>query len=117
MTKVLLVEDDPRIARFLKRGLEAEGYSVGHAHVRVLAPLPVVELKERMAKAKHVIVVESNQQGQLAQLIEYRVNKALREEGAPVPAFHSLVKYDGTPFLPEEILAEAKEVTSYAQTG
>lgn len=28
MTKVLLVEDDPRIARFLERGLEAEGYSV-----------------------------------------------------------------------------------------
>ena len=28
MTKVLLVEDDPRIARFIKRGLEAEGYSV-----------------------------------------------------------------------------------------
>lgn len=26
--KVLLVEDDPRIARFVKRGLEAEGYAV-----------------------------------------------------------------------------------------
>ena len=24
MTRVLLVEDDPRIARFVKRGLEAE---------------------------------------------------------------------------------------------
>ena len=28
MTKVLLVEDDPRIARFVRRGLEAEGYVV-----------------------------------------------------------------------------------------
>ena len=28
MTKLLLVEDDPRIARFVKRGLEAEGYAV-----------------------------------------------------------------------------------------
>ena len=28
MTKVLLVEDDPRIARFIKRGLEAESYAV-----------------------------------------------------------------------------------------
>lgn len=28
MTKVLLVEDDPRIARFLERGLEAEGYNI-----------------------------------------------------------------------------------------
>jgi DNA-binding response OmpR family regulator len=28
MAKVLLVEDDPRIARFVRRGLEAEGYAV-----------------------------------------------------------------------------------------
>ena len=28
MTNVLLVEDDPRIARFVRRGLEAEGYGV-----------------------------------------------------------------------------------------
>jgi two-component system, OmpR family, response regulator len=31
LDKVLLVEDDPRIARFVKRGLEAEGYVVDHA--------------------------------------------------------------------------------------
>lgn len=97
-----------------RKMLEEEGLSVGHAHVRVLAPLPVAELSEHMAKAKRVIVVESNQQGQLAQLIEYKVNKALREQGIDVPAFHSLVKYDGTPFLPEEIVAEAEEVTTYA---
>lgn len=28
MSKILLVEDDPRIAAFVKRGLEAEGYTV-----------------------------------------------------------------------------------------
>jgi two-component system, OmpR family, response regulator len=28
VTNVLVVEDDPRIARFVKRGLEAEGYGV-----------------------------------------------------------------------------------------
>src|SRR5688572_24384671 len=28
MTKILLVEDDPRIASFVRRGLEAEGYVV-----------------------------------------------------------------------------------------
>jgi DNA-binding response OmpR family regulator len=31
MTKVLLVEDDPRIARFVRRGLEAESYVVDMA--------------------------------------------------------------------------------------
>lgn len=97
-----------------RKMLEAAGHSVGHAHVRVLAPLPVAELSEHMGKAQQVIVVESNQQGQLAQLIEYNVNKALQKQGANVPNFHSLVKYDGTPFVPEEIVAEAKEVTSYA---
>jgi two-component system, OmpR family, response regulator len=30
LEKILLVEDDPRIARFVKRGLEAEGYVVDH---------------------------------------------------------------------------------------
>lgn len=100
-----------------RKMLEEAGHQVGHAHVRVLAPLPVAELSEHMAKAKQVIVVENNQQGQLAQLIEYKVGKALRAQEAPVPAFHSLVKYDGTPFLPEEIVAEAKEVTSYATAG
>ena len=28
MVKILLIEDDPRIARFVRRGLEAEGYAV-----------------------------------------------------------------------------------------
>lgn len=97
--------------------LEDEGYKVGHAHVRVLAPLPVAELSEHMEKAKQVIIIENNQQGQLAQLIEYKVGKNLRERNKPVPAIHSMVKYDGTPFLPEEIVTEAKEVTTYAQTG
>jgi DNA-binding response OmpR family regulator len=28
LAKILVVEDDPRIARFVRRGLEAEGYAV-----------------------------------------------------------------------------------------
>lgn len=31
MSKILLVEDDPRIASFVRRGLEAEGHVVDHA--------------------------------------------------------------------------------------
>ena len=31
MSKILLVEDDPRVAGFVRRGLEAEGYAVDHA--------------------------------------------------------------------------------------
>jgi CheY-like chemotaxis protein len=31
LEQVLLVEDDARVARFVKRGLEAEGYVVNHA--------------------------------------------------------------------------------------
>lgn len=100
-----------------RRVLEEAGHSVGHAHIKVLAPLPVAELSERMVRADHVIIIESNQQGQLAQLIEYKVGKALRESNSHVPLMHSLRKYDGTPFVPEEIVAEAKEVTTYAQTG
>jgi len=97
--------------------LEAEGFRVGHAHVKVLAPLPVRQLVELFARAKQVIVVENNAQGQLFALLEHRVGKAMREQGLAVPAMHSVRKYDGNPFLPKEIAAQAKEVTSYAQAG
>ena len=100
-----------------RKELEAQGLSVGHAHVRVLAPLPVAELSELMGKATQVIVVENNQHGQLFQLIEYQVGKALREQNVDIPLMHSVRKYDGTPFLPEEIVAEAKEVTQYAEAS
>ncbi|HLT57645.1 MAG TPA: 2-oxoacid:acceptor oxidoreductase subunit alpha [Limnochordales bacterium] len=100
-----------------RKALEAEGYRVGHAQIKVLAPLPVQQLSELFARAKRVLVAENNAQGQLAALIEYRVGKAMREQGQPVPPIHSLRKYDGNPFLPTEIVAEAKEVTSYAQAG
>ncbi|MBO8141500.1 MAG: 2-oxoacid:acceptor oxidoreductase subunit alpha [Firmicutes bacterium] len=100
-----------------RRLLEAEGYRVGHAHVRVLAPLPFKELADLMEQAQRVIVAENNAQGQLAALIEHRVGVALRERGATMPEVHRLLKYDGTPFLPAEIAADAREVTSYAQAG
>jgi Pyruvate:ferredoxin oxidoreductase and related 2-oxoacid:ferredoxin oxidoreductases, alpha subunit len=100
-----------------RKALSARGFSVGHAHVRVLAPLPVAELSELMAKATHVVVVEHNQQGQLLQLIEYKVGKALREQGVDLPMMHSVRKYDGTPFLPAEIVARAQEVIRYAEAS
>ena len=100
-----------------RKALEAEGYSVGHAHVKVLAPLPVKQLADLMARATHVIVAENNAQGQLFALIEHRVGKHLREQGLDVPRMFSVRKYDGNPFLPKEIAAQAKEVISYAQAG
>lgn len=100
-----------------RKALSARGFSVGHAHVRVLAPLPVAELSELMANATQVIVVEHNQQGQLLQLIEYKVGKALREQGVDLPMMHSVRKYDGTPFLPDEIVARAQEVIRYAEAS
>lgn len=100
-----------------RKELEAQGHSVGHAHIRVLAPLPVAELSELMSKATHVMVVENNQHGQLFQLIDYQVGKALREKNIDMPLMHSVCKYDGTPFLPEEIVTEAKEVTQYAEAS
>ena len=62
-------------------------------------------------------MVDNNQNGQLFQLIDYKVGKALREAGVDVPLMHSVRKYNGTPFLPEEIVAEAKEVTQVAEAS
>lgn len=75
--------------------LEKDGYKVNQAHVRLVAPFPIDEMKELMEKAKKVIVVELNGSGQLTSLIKLNVGMAEKVE--------SLLKYDGNPFLPSEI--------------
>jgi len=75
--------------------LEKDGYKVNQAHVRLLAPFPVDEMKGLMDKAKKVVVVENNGIGQLANLIKLNVGMGEKVE--------SLLKYDGNPFLPSEI--------------
>ncbi len=75
--------------------LEKDGLKVNQAHVRLVSPFPVNEMKSLMEKAKKVVVVENNGTGQIANQI--KLNVGMGEKVS------SLLKYDGDPFLPAEI--------------
>jgi len=74
--------------------LEADGLKVNQAHVRLVSPFPVTEMKQLMDSVKKVVVVENNATGQLANLIKLHVGSEKVE---------TLLKYDGNPILPSEI--------------
>ena len=109
-----------------RRTLEESGIKCGHAHVRVLAPFPSEELTALMKRAKLTLVVENNATGQLAKLIKLFVGDVIRAELAAAPGkavsdplvrMESLLKYDGRPFLPREIVSKVQEVISHAKAG
>lgn len=85
-----------------KGRLEADGYKVNHAHVRLILPFPAQDLKPLVDAAKTVVVVENNATGQLADLIKLHVGGAEKVK--------NVLKYDGNPFLPFEIHQKVKEL-------
>jgi 2-oxoglutarate ferredoxin oxidoreductase subunit alpha len=82
--------------------LEDDGWKVNHAHIRLVHPFPVDELKPLMDAAEKVVVVENNATGQLASIIKANVGQAEKIE--------QVLKYDGNPFLPIEIYKEIKTI-------
>ena len=82
--------------------LEADGIKVNHAHIRLIHPFPTEELKRMIDQAKNVVVVENNATGQLANIIKLNVGCAEK--------IHSVLKYDGNPFLPAEVYKKSKEL-------
>ncbi|MDI3256437.1 MAG: 2-oxoacid:acceptor oxidoreductase subunit alpha [Kyrpidia sp.] len=81
--------------------LSADGYRIGHAHVKVLAPFPARALSSYTDRAKKVVVVENNATAQLAHLMRFF--------GVTTPA-QSVTKFDGNPFLPGELYQQLKEL-------
>lgn len=82
--------------------LRGSGLAVNHAMIRLLHPLPGAELRQLLKTANKVVVAEHNATGQLAFL--------LRAACLPACPVHSVLKYDGTPFRPAEIVAGCREV-------
>lgn len=82
--------------------LEQQGHRINHLQIRQLHPFPTEVIQDAVDKAKKVIVVEHNYQGQLANIIKMNVNlgdKLVKQ-----------TKYDGTPFLPHEIEDKGLEI-------
>ncbi|HEV2472391.1 MAG TPA: hypothetical protein VGS41_06995, partial [Chthonomonadales bacterium] len=78
------------------RRAASEGYSVGHAHVRLLCPLPAGPIESFAKRCKRLLVPELNFSGQFAGLL--RTHTDLK--------FHSYRRDDGTPLLPNEVYRE-----------
>jgi 2-oxoglutarate/2-oxoacid ferredoxin oxidoreductase subunit alpha len=80
--------------------LTAAGTTAALLHFADLWPLPTGRLQELLPRAGKSFCVEQNATGQLAGLIR-------RETGLQVGP--SILKYDGRPFFPAEILLEVKK--------
>ena len=70
-------------------------------------PLPQDKLREILNAERHTLMIEGNFTGQLERL--------LRAETGWFPT-HSLHKYDGEPFWPEEIVAKVESILKKAVT-
>ncbi|MEK5079765.1 2-oxoacid:acceptor oxidoreductase subunit alpha [Solibacillus sp. FSL W7-1436] len=81
--------------------LNSEGVKVNHAHIKLIHPFPSEEMSALMDKAKKVIVVENNATGQLANIMKMNIGGHAKTK--------SILKYDGTPFLPRELTNLVKE--------
>ncbi|MED3930002.1 2-oxoacid:acceptor oxidoreductase subunit alpha [Priestia megaterium] len=82
--------------------LEQDGIKVNHAHIRLIHPFPADELLPYVQGAQKVVVVENNATGQLANILKMNI--------ASHDKIQSVLKYDGNPFLPQEVYAKSKEM-------
>lgn len=74
---------------------ERRGLRTNRLVVRQIHPFPTEAVAPYVRNAKHVLVVENNATGQLADLVRLHVGASDR--------VRNVLKYDGTPFLPSEV--------------
>ncbi|MCU6707181.1 2-oxoacid:acceptor oxidoreductase subunit alpha [Paenibacillus sp. J5C_2022] len=82
--------------------LNNDGVTNNHITVRQIHPFPSEQLKPYVNAAKQVVVIENNATGQLAGQIKMHVGYGDK--------IKSLLKYDGNPFLPQEVYQACKEL-------
>ena len=81
--------------------LERDGVAVSLMQVVTVCPFPAEEVSEFLGRAKRTAIIEGNYTGQLQSLV--------REE-CLADVDHTLRRYDGRPFSPEQVHAFVKEV-------
>ncbi|MGT0202139.1 hypothetical protein ACVNPX_03295 [Staphylococcus aureus] len=83
--------------------LNQQGIKVNTIQIRQLHPFPTSVIQDAVNKAKKVVVVEHNYQGQLASM---KLNVNIHDK------IENYTKYDGTPFLPHEIEEKGKIIAT-----
>jgi 2-oxoglutarate/2-oxoacid ferredoxin oxidoreductase subunit alpha len=81
--------------------LERQGKKTNLLHFPTVYPLDADRVRAELAKAKRTLLVEANYSGQFGHLLRAETGVHLSER---------LLKYDGEPFYPHEIVARALEV-------
>jgi len=81
--------------------LENEGIIANSLEIKYLHPFQGKEIKEILEKAKEILLVENNYSGQVGGLIAQHTGIFIKNK---------LLKYDGMPIMPLEIVNKAKEV-------
>ena len=76
--------------------LAEAGTPTAFMQLRTLWPFPEEEVKQFIEGADHVFIVENSFTGQLDRLIRYVVG--------PLPNVHPVLKYNGKPFRPIEVI-------------
>lgn len=74
--------------------------NAGYLHYTYLWPLKTGKFEDLASKAKKVVLIEGNQQGQLGMLIK-------QECGVDIP--NKILKYDGRPFFVDEVTSLLQE--------
>jgi len=89
--------------------LAEEGVATRFLELRTLWPFPEDEVRDFIADARHVFVIENNYTGQLERLIRYVVG--------PLEKMQRVLKYNGRPFRPIEIMEPIRTaaVRGYAE--
>lgn len=98
---ILLFGSTKMPAREAQRWLAAEGVPVNIMQLTTVWPFPAEEVRFFITSAKRTAIIEGNMTGQLRGLVR---------EHCLLDVNHTLLRYDGRPFSPEQIATWAKEV-------
>lgn len=86
--------------------LRADGLDIGSLHFNDIWPFPADTVKELLDSGKKFIMVELNSTAQLGQLIRQETGWLYNQ---------SILKYDGRPFYPIEIVTEVKKIVANSE--
>ena len=86
--------------------LTAQGIRTNLVYLKTVYPLDAEKLSKTLLAARKTLLVEANYSGQMGRLIR-------AETG--IPLNDRLLKYDGEPFYPHEIVAKARELTGHGR--
>ena len=81
--------------------LEKEGIDANFLHLNYLNPFPSDFVSKFLNKTKKTLMIEQNITGQCSGLIREKTGMEIKDQ---------LLKYDGRPFFPEEIIKKVKEI-------